>query len=234
MLDQTQELVDLLVTLGPGDLAELMHISDELAALNVQRYRDFQQPFTPRNARPAVYLFHGDVYRGMDPRRFDARDLTEASKTLRILSGLYGVLRPLDLIQPYRLEMGVALATSRGRTLLDWWGERITDLLRADLAESPGAPVLVNLASAEYFAAVDVDALGVRVVSPRFEDEDARGEFRIVSFNAKRARGEMAAWMVTSRIRAPRALTRFEGSGYRYAPEASSPNVPVFRRPRAV
>ena len=122
MLDRSQELIDILLTLGTADVAALMHISDELAALNVQRYRDFRRPFTPRNARPAVYLFNGDVYRGMDPRRFTARDLTEAGKTLRILSGLYGVLRPLDLIQPYRLEMGVALATPRVRTLLDFWG----------------------------------------------------------------------------------------------------------------
>ncbi|MFT8395359.1 peroxide stress protein YaaA [Propionibacterium sp.] len=232
MLDQAQELIDILVHLGPDDVAGLMHISDELAALNVQRYQDFQRPFTTRNARPAAYLFNGDVYRGMQPDRFGPRDLTEAQKTLRILSGLYGVLRPLDLIQPYRLEMGVALATPRGRTLLDFWGEQITDTVRADLDASPGAPVLVNLASVEYFTSIDVAALGARVISPRFEDEDARGNYRIVSFNAKRARGEMAAWLVTHRVRTPRALLSYAVSGFEYASSVSAPDQPVFRRSR--
>lgn len=233
MLDQSQRLIDELVTRTPDELAQLMHISDDLAELNAQRYRDFETPFTPRTARPALFMFNGDVYQGMDARtRFDARDLTEAQKTLRILSGLYGVLRPLDLMQPYRLEMGTALRTERGANLYQFWGPRITDLLRADLAEAPGPEVLVNLASDEYFRAVDTEVLDARIISPRFEDEDVRGRWKVISFSAKRARGEMAGWLVRERVRSARAITQFAEAGYQYVPEVSSPDVPVFRRPR--
>ncbi|HEX2858507.1 MAG TPA: peroxide stress protein YaaA [Propionibacteriaceae bacterium] len=233
MLDESRQLIDVMVTRTPEEIAALMGISDELADLNARRYRDFELPFTTRNARPAVLTFAGDVYQGMAVReRFTERDFTEATKTLRILSGLYGLLRPLDLIQPYRLEMGVRLRTGRGRNLYEWWGERITDLVRADLAASPGANVLVNLASQEYFAAVDADALDSRVVSPRFEDEDPQGRYRVVGFSAKRARGEMAAWLVLNRVRSARALSEFDAAGYRYAAEESTPDAPVFRRPR--
>ncbi len=128
--------------------------------------------------------------------------------------------------------MGTPLRTDRGRNLYEWWGARITDLVRADLAASPGPEVLVNLASHEYFSAIDSDALDARIISPRFEDQDARGDYRVISFNAKRARGEMAAWLVLNRVRSARAITGFDMAGYRYAPEASSSDVPVFRRPR--
>ena len=233
LLDESRRLIDVMVTRSPDEIASLMDISDDLAELNARRYRDFELPFTPRNARPAVLTFAGDVYQGMAVReRFRERDYTEANKTLRILSGLYGLLRPLDLVQPYRLEMGVRLRTGRGRSLYDWWGERITDLVRADLAESPGPNILVNLASHEYFSAVDADALDTRLISPRFEDEDARGRYRVVSFSAKRARGEMAAWLVLNRVRSAKAITEFDAGGYRYAREESTPDLPVFRRPR--
>jgi len=233
MLEESQRLIDVMVTRTPDEIAALMDISDDLADLNARRYRDFERPFTPRNARPAVLMFAGDVYQGMAVReRFGERDFTEANKTLRILSGLYGLLRPLDLIQPYRLEMGVRLQTERGRSLYEWWGDRITDLLRADLAASPGADVLVNLASHEYFSAVDADALDARLISPRFEDEDAQGRYRVVSFSAKRARGEMAAWLVLNRVRSAAALKGFDGAGYRFVAGESTPGVPVFRRPR--
>ena len=233
MLDESRRLIDIMVTRSPDEVAALMDISDDLAELNARRYRDFELPFTPRNARPAVLMFAGDVYQGMAAgKRFGERDFTEANKTLRILSGLYGLLRPLDLIRPYRLEMGVRLQTERGRSLYEWWGERITDLLRADLAESPGADVVVNLASHEYFSAVDADALDARLVSPRFEDQDGHGRYRVVSFSAKRARGEMAAWLVLNRVRSAAAIRQFDGAGYRYVAEESTPDVPVFRRPR--
>ncbi|MDA8438469.1 MAG: peroxide stress protein YaaA [Propionibacterium sp.] len=233
LLDESRLLIDILTTCTPDDLASLMGISDDLAHLTAQRYRNFDPPFTPRNARPAVLMFAGDVYQGLGARdRFGERDFTEAGKTLRILSGLYGLLRPLDLIQPYRLEMGVPLRTERGRSLYEWWGARITDLVRADLAESPGPEVVVNLASHEYFQAVDADALGARIVSPRFEDQDARGDYRVISFSAKRARGEMAAWLVLNRVRSVKAITRFSVAGYRYVRELSTPEVPVFRRAR--
>ena len=231
MLDESERLIEVLRTKSVADIAALMRISDELAALNAQRYADFELPFTPRNARPAVLMFAGDVYQGLAaPTRFGERDFTEAQKTLRILSGLYGVLRPLDLMQPYRLEMGTRLVTERGRSLYDWWGSIITDLVRADLALSPGAPVVVNLASDEYAGALRPGELAARVVSPRFEDTDAAGRRGIVSFYAKRARGELAGWLVRERVRTPGALSRFAESGYRFDPQASTADRPVFVR----
>lgn len=147
LLEQSVELIDVMRTISPGDLARLMRISEDLAHLNVTRYREFSPEHTPATSRPAVLAFSGDVYQGLVASTFGKRDFTEAQKTVRILSGLYGLLRPLDLIQPYRLEMGTRLVTGRGRSLYDWWGTRITDLLREDLAASPGPEVLVNLAS---------------------------------------------------------------------------------------
>lgn len=231
LLERSAELIDILRELPASEIASLMHISDELAALNAQRYADFRPPFTMRNARAAVLAFDGDVYQGLAARtRFDARDFTEAQKTIRILSGLYGVLRPLDLMQPYRLEMGTRLRTPAGVGLYQWWGDTVSELLKSDLAESPGADVVVNLASDEYFSVVRPAVLGARIVSPRFEDTDARGRRSVVSFYAKRARGEMAAWMVTHRVRTARALADFGAAGYRHDAAASSPDRPVFVR----
>lgn len=233
LLDESAQLIDIMRGKSLSEVADLMHLSDDLAALNVQRYHDFETPFTLANARPALLTFAGDVYQGMAARtRFSDEDFTEAGQTLRILSGLYGVLRPLDLIQPYRLEMGVRLVTPRGGSLYDWWGDRITTLVAADLAGSPGDPVLVNLASHEYVSAVDLDSLDATVVSPRFEDQGPRGDWKVISFSAKRARGEMAAWLVRHRVRTAADLTRFNDAGYRYVPSLSTPQVPVFRRKR--
>lgn len=231
LLEESAALIERLRELSVAEVAGLMHISDELAALNVARYAAFTTPFTPENARPALLAFHGDVYLGMDaPARFGPRDYTEANKTLRILSGLYGVLRPLDLMQPYRLEMGTRLATDRGPTLYAWWGDRITELLRDDLAASPGSGVLVNLASDEYARAIRPEVLGARIVAPRFEDTDARGNRRVVSFFAKRARGMMAGWLVRTRVRRPAQLTGFSEGGYRYDAATSTADCPVFIR----
>lgn len=236
MLSETERLVDVMRGKSPGELRELMGISDDLARLNVERYADFATPFTTRNARPAIYMFAGDVYQGIAAReRFDARDLTEAQKTIRILSGLYGLLRPLDLMQPYRLEMGTALVTDRGDSLHRWWGDRITNAVRADLAESPGPQVVVDLASQEYSRSVDLAALaadGIRVVTPRFEDQGPQGDYKVVSFSAKRARGLMTGWLVTHRVRSVRRLTEFDEAGYAYDAAGSSRDAPVFRRAR--
>lgn len=233
LLDESQQLIDLMLTKTPDDIAALMHISDDLAELNAQRYRDFELPFTSKNARPALLMFNGDVYQGIAAgSRFDERDFTEANKTLRILSGLYGLLRPLDLIQPYRLEMGTQLANDRGSNLYQWWGGEITELLNADLADSPGADVLVNLASHEYFSAVRPDDLDARIVTPRFEDQDQRGNYKVISFSAKRARGEMAGWLIRNRVRSARAIHEFEEAGYSFVKDLSTPDIPVFRRPR--
>ncbi|MGJ3508360.1 peroxide stress protein YaaA [Enemella sp. A6] len=228
MLDESMQLIEVLRDKPVAEIAGLMRISDELAALNAQRYHDFELPFTTDNARPAVLAFDGDVYQGMAAAEFGERDFTEAQKTVRILSGLYGVLRPLDLMQPYRLEMGTKLATDRGKNLYQWWGTRITERLQEDLAESPGAAVIVNLASDEYFSAVDADAF--EVIAPRFEDTSARGKRSVVSFYAKRARGAMAAWMVRNRVRRPGQLTDFAEDGYRYLEAESTPQRPVFVR----
>lgn len=230
LLEETEQLIDVLRERTTADLAALMHISDELAALNAQRYADFTLPFTRRNAKQAVCAFAGDVYQGLDATSFDQRDFTEAQKTVRILSGLYGVLRPLDLMQPYRLEMGTRLRTHRGASLYDWWGDRISQLVADDLAASPGADVVVNLASDEYFGSIRPSVLDARIVAPRFEDTDARGVRKVVSFYAKRARGAMAGWMVRTRVRTVGALTRFDAEGYRYDKAASHPDRPVFVR----
>lgn len=231
LLDQTEALVQVMRVKTPAEVASMMDISAELAELNVVRYADFSLPHTPRNARPAVLSFAGDVYQGMAAgERFDERDFTEAQKTVRILSGLYGVLRPLDLMQPYRLEMGVSLRTERGGSLYDWWGDRVSELLRADLADSPGAPVVVNLASQEYAKVVRPAVVGARVISPRFEDADPSGQYRVVGFFAKRARGMMAGWMVQQRVRTVGALRKFDEAGYRYDATRSTPDQPVFVR----
>lgn len=234
MLDQSQLLIDELLKLSVEDIAELMSISDDLAELNYERYRDFELPLTRKNARPALLMFNGDAYQAMAAgKRFDERDFTEASKTLRILSGLYGLLRPLDLIAPYRLEMGSRLATDRGVNLYEFWGDRLTEQVAADLAESPGADVVVNLASDEYSSAVDFDELDARVITPRFEDRDRSGNWRVISFSAKRARGEMAAWLIQNRARTAKVITDFDAAGYHYDRDASSPDTPVFRREKA-
>jgi hypothetical protein len=229
MLDRSEQLVDVLVARAPSDLASLMDISDDLAELNAQRYADFTTPFTRDNARPAVLAFKGDVYQGMDVAGFDERDFTEAQKTVRILSGLYGVLRPLDLMQPYRLEMGTKLRTDRGDTLYDFWGETITDLLNADLAGSPGPDALINLASTEYFSAVHAERIDGRIISPRFLDA-RNGGYKIISFYAKRARGAMASWLVHHRVRTIKAIRDFDGLGYRYDADRSTPDEPTFVR----
>lgn len=201
MAARADELAHVMAGKTASDLTRLMSLSESLARLNVERYRDWETA----DARAAILAFDGDVYRGMAAAdSFGTRDYTQAQKTVRILSGLYGVLRPLDRIRPYRLEMGTRLTTDRGEDLYDYWGRDITDVLRADLDASPGTAVLVNLASNEYFSAVDVPTLDRRVVSPVFLDARGDAEPRIVSFHAKRARGAMAGWRSGNGSRASR------------------------------
>ncbi len=230
LLDQAAELVEVMREKSPDELGDMMSISPSLAELNFERFHDWSAPFTPNNARPAVLAFNGDTYLGLEASSFDARDFTHAQKTLRILSGLYGVLRPLDLIQPYRLEMGSKLETPAGDTLYDYWGDTITEALAADLDASPGPRALVNLASNEYFGAVDPALLDARVVTPTFLDRKADGPPRTVGFFAKRARGTMAAWIIRGRLRSVRALADFDGMGYRYDADRSTADEPVFIR----
>lgn len=230
-LDRAAELVGIMAAKTPAEIAGLMHLSPALAELNFERFQDWEPPFTPANARAAILAFNGDVYLGMDAsNRFDERDFTHAQKTLRILSGLYGVLRPLDLIQPYRLEMGSRVANPAGRDLYAFWGGEITRRLADDVAASPGPKVLVNLASNEYFSSVRPRELGVPVITPSFLDADGQGNHRVVAFFAKRARGAMAGWMIEERVKSAKALQGFDRLGYRFDPARSTPTAPVFVR----
>jgi cytoplasmic iron level regulating protein YaaA (DUF328/UPF0246 family) len=232
LLAHSEELIDVMRQKSVAEVADLMSISLELADLNARRYAEFALPFTPSNARPAVLAFDGDVARGMQAREsFSEREFTEAQKTVRFLSGLYGVLRPLDLMQPYRLEMGTKLKTSRGDTLYDYWESVIAPTLNDDLAQSPGPEVVINLASGEYFRSVDVTRLAGTVVSPRFLDQAPAGDYKIISFAAKWARGAMAAWLVRNRVRSVRAVRNFDVAGYRYDASQSTPSEPTFIRP---
>lgn len=235
LLDGAEVLADQLATLAPDEIGRLMSISDELAGLNAERFRDFTLPFEPGRERPAVLAFAGDVYTGMQATSFGERDFTEAQKTVRILSGLYGLLRPMDLIAPYRLEMGTKLANPAGDTLYAYWSDRVTALLAEDLEASPGPAVLLNLASTEYFGVVDTKALDAKVIAPRFLDapQSDPGDLKVISFFAKRARGAMASWLVRERIRSPRRLPEFTELGYAFDEARSTSTEPTFTRTRA-
>ncbi len=231
-LDDAAQLVDILRQCTPADVAGLMGLSDPLAALNVARYAAWSRPFSLENARPALFAFNGDVYAGLDAPSMTVDELARAQQRLRILSGLYGVLRPLDLMQPYRLEMGTKLATARGGDLYAFWGERITVALNALLERdraAGGAAVLVNLASAEYFGSVRHERLKGRLVTPVFEDWKD-GRYRIISFYAKRARGLMSRYAIANRLDDAAALRGFDGEGYAFSAEASGEDRWVFRR----
>jgi len=225
--DATQ-LIAVLRQQSPQDIATLMKISDPLAALNVARYQAWTPKFSARNARQALLAFNGDVYEGLDARSLAPSDFDWAQQHLAILSGLYGVLRPLDWMQPYRLEMGTRLATPAGGTLYRFWGARIAQHLDARLRDD-AAPWVLNLASQEYFKAVDRKALQARVVECVFEDWKG-GAWKIISFHAKRARGLMARHAITRRATHPRQLEDFDAEGYALAPGASEPDRLVFRR----
>ena len=228
MVGESEQLIEVLATKTPAQIAKLMNLSDKLADLNVERYRTWEPTFTPDQARPAVLAFKGDVYMGMEIERYGERDFTQAQKSLRILSGLHGLLRPLDLIHPYRLEMGTDLKNPRGKNLYEFWGDRITDAINADLADHK-PKVLVNLASQEYFGAVQPARVDGRIVSPVFLDEK-NGKQKIISFFAKRARGSMASWLILNRVKSLKGLTEFDGMGYAYDPELSTENSPTFTR----
>lgn len=231
LLDAAQALVDIMAVKSPAEIQKLMSISPKLAELNFERFQDWQQPFTVETARPAVLAFNGDVYHGLDaPNSFSERDFTHAQKVFRILSGLYGVLRPLDLMMPYRLEMGTKLSNRRGMNLYQFWQNDIAATLRADLAESPGAKVVVNLASNEYFNAVDTNAVEARIISPAFLDSKDGGPYKNVSFFAKRARGSMSRWLIQERVTSISKLTEFANDGYLYDEVDSTPDRPVFKR----
>ncbi len=233
-LPEAERLARKMKRLSPAELSSLAGISRDLALLNHGRWKDWSADHGPDNARPAVFAFKGDVYLGLDAWRFSGRDLDFAQKRLRILSGLYGALRPLDLIRPYRLEMGTRLAAGRARNLHGFWGERVTDSLNEDLAGRPKrSRILVNLASREYFGAVRTERLDARVVTPVFKDRTKAGAFKVLMFHAKRARGAMAAWIVRHRVADPDRLRDFDEDGYRFREDESTGDELVFRRAKA-
>jgi len=231
-LDHSEKLIAKLRKVSKKKLGALMSISKDLAALNNQRYQDWQLPFTPENAKPALMAFKGDVYTGFELDEFSKADFGYAQKHLRILSGLYGLLRPLDLIQPYRLEMGTRLASRRGKDLYKFWGNIITEALN-DSLDATGNDVLINLASQEYYGAVNEKVLKARVISPSFKDLK-NGQYKILSFFAKKARGTMSDYLIRNRIEDPEGLKDFTGMGYRFDPKYSTENEWSFTRDEPV
>lgn len=229
LLEHSVPLAGKLSGMSEHALVKLMDISPKLAALNRARNAQWAPPFTARNAMPAVFAFNGEAYRGLDPRTLDSDDLRFAQHHLRILSGLYGVLRPLDLMQAYRLEMGTKLSMGRGcKDLYAYWGDRITELLNDDLGKVDG-DVVVNLASAEYYKAVKPSLLRANVITPVFKDSSPKG-YKVVMMYAKHQRGAMARYIIQHRIVEPVLLKRYDQDGYRYSPEDSTASEWVFLR----
>lgn len=229
LLNQAAELIKELKELTPADVADLMGLSDKLAHLNVTRFQHWKRPFKPSNARPAIYAFKGDVYTGLDAYSLKKSDMNFAQKHLRILSGLYGLLKPLDLMQPYRLEMGTKFENAKGKNLYEFWGNQITDLINEHLGKSN---TIVNLASNEYFKAVKKKELNAEIITPNFKDEK-NGQYKVISFYAKKARGMMAAYIIKNRIKDVEDIKKFDVAGYRFSEEHSKGNEWVFIRDEA-
>lgn len=227
-LDHSQELITQLRELTPAQISELMHLSDKLAGLNAARFGSWTPAFTLDNAKQALLAFKGDVYTGLDAETLSEDQLDYAQDHLRMLSGLYGLLRPLDLMQPYRLEMGTRLPNARGKDLYAFWGTRISEWLNQALADQ-GDDLLLNLASTEYFSAVKRSALNARVIDTEFKDLK-NGQYKIISFYAKKARGMMSRFVISERINDPEQLKDFDIQGYRYSAEQSSSHKLVFLR----
>lgn len=228
-LGQSGKLIGVLQKRSVKQLGELMGISENLAGLNRQRFLDWSLPFTQDNAKPAVLAFKGDVYLGLQAETLDTKQLDYAQGHLRILSGLYGLLRPMDLIQPYRLEMGTGLKVGHKKNLYEFWGDELRKRLVGEL-EADSSPVLVNLASNEYSDAAKLKKFPNRVISPVFHDEK-NGKYKMISFFAKKARGLMARYLIQNEISDPAGLLAFDLEGYAYYEDASTPDKPVFRRP---
>ncbi|ATZ10563.1 peroxide stress protein YaaA [Erwinia amylovora] len=228
LLAESQKLINVARQLSPADIASLMHISDKLALLNAERFNDWQPDFTPDNARQAILAFKGDVYTGLQAETFSEDDFTFAQQHLRMLSGLYGLLRPLDLMQAYRLEMGIKLANPAGKDLYSFWGDKLTGALNEALAQQ-GDNLLINLASDEYFKSVKPKQLGGDVIKPVFLDEK-NGKFKVISFYAKKARGLMCRYIIQHRLTKVEQLKQFDVDGYAFAADASAGNELVFKR----
>lgn len=228
LLDHSQQLIREARKLSAPQIAKLMSISDKLADLNATRFHDWHPDFTPANARQAILAFKGDVYTGLQAETFSEADFDFAQKHLRMLSGLYGVLRPLDLMQPYRLEMGIRLENAKGKDLYHFWGETITQTLNDALKEQ-GSNVVINLASDEYYKSVKPKLLNAGIIKPVFLDEK-NGKFKVISFYAKKARGLMTRYIIENRLTQPEQLTAFNSEGYFFDEEASENGELVFKR----
>lgn len=228
LLEKSQQLIQIARTLSPAQIASLMSISDKLAHLNAERFNSWHPDFSLDNARQAILAFKGDVYTGLQAETFSEHDFDFAQQHLRMLSGLYGLLRPLDLMQPYRLEMGIKLANPAGQDLYSFWGDLLTEKLNEALSRQ-GDDVLINLASDEYFKAIKPKKLQARLIKPVFLDEK-NGKYKVISFYAKKARGLMSRFIIQQRLTQPEQLTRFDLEGYRFAAEESRDNELVFKR----
>ena len=228
LLDQSEQLVHILQQKKQDDLKKLMKISDKLAELNVQRYQHFSTPFTLDNAKPSLLTFKGDVYTGMQADTFTADELQYAQQHIRILSGLYGILRPLDLMQPYRLEMGTKLTTNRGKNLYEFWENRITETINQDVQENNHHTIL-NLASKEYFSSVKPASLSQQLVQVDFKEE-RDGVLKVISFSAKKARGAMARQIVKNQLDNVEALKALDVEGYLFSDRLSTPDHLIFTK----
>jgi len=223
-LDRSEQLIHILRTVSEAELMKLMSISQPLAELNQKRFQNWTRPFSLENSKQALFMFTGDVYDGLEGTSLNNQELQFAQKHLAILSGLYGILRPLDIMQPYRLEMGCRLDVHSSKNLYSFWKDTLTEKVN----EMPGSQ-LFNLASQEYFKAIDLKKLEKQVITPIFKDEK-NGIFKIISFYAKRARGTMARFIIKNEISEAAGLLDFSENGYRYAPHLSTPTEPVFTR----
>ena len=227
-LDDSSILIEGLRKKSAGAVKKLMSLSDKLAELNVERYKNWSLPFNTENARQSMFAFKGDVYVGLDAYTLNKEDIDFAQNHLRILSGLYGVLKPLDLMQPYRLEMGTGLKNKRGKNLYEFWGSKLTDFLNEELS-SQKSDVVLNLASNEYFSAVKEKKIKGRVITPKFLDQK-NGNYKMISFFAKKARGMMCSWIIRNKVTDQAEIIKFDTSGYRFCPERSTENAPTFIR----
>jgi len=227
-LDRAAELISIMREKDSFEIADLMKLSMKLADLNMQRYQEWHTPFTTANAKQALFAFTGDVYQGLNAATLDSDDLSFAQDHLCILSGLYGLLRPLDLMQPYRLEMGTRLANDHGHNLYAFWGETITNAVNDALA-AQGDDILINLASSEYFSSIQASSIKGRIITPVFK-ELRDGKYRIISFNAKKARGFMSRYIIENRLSNPEELKAFDVADYGFNADLSSENEFVFTR----
>lgn len=226
-LKDSAELINQLQHLDAAEVTELMSVSDKIAELNVERFKSWKTPFNSGNAKPALMAFKGDVYQGLEAETLSAEDFDFAQTRIRVLSGLYGLLRPLDLMQPYRLEMGSRFANHRGSNLYQFWGSALTEALNKE--QNCAAAVVINLASNEYFKAIKKKELKAELITPVFRDWK-NGQYKVISFFAKRARGMMARYVVDKRLDSPEALKQFSGGGYAYSAADSTDDTWVFLR----